>query len=422
MKKKKAYIYILILTLVSFFTISSICNQCTGLASEDKETIITETEEEIAVEESHEEEIEEEAAEEESEEEEVSGEQVEAPTIELKIYEGPIYSPADDLCYYRVKAVVTGSPAPEVEFSKDDSGGAWGEYKTQININDPADTYKLTATAANSEGSAADSVNLAWGCNFPPELSGIIVDCDTPCTDETYALTAIISNPDGDVLSFKWSVNGGTIDDIHAYPAMWNTPAASGEFDITLEVFDANGGSDALTESFIVEPSIKTVDIPFVNTAESGYIEEGLMVYNNFSIFAGDTLNDNMVRGYISYDITGLADTVIIDVSLSFEASQVIGAPSFMNLWVGVTEWGPGPLVISDYDLTGVGIESFNTPSFICSAEKLKTELQKAIDSGKTRFQVRIHFAKNIPDGDGLWDGWTYEKDEVRFIVVYSAS
>ena len=32
----------------------------------------------------------------------------------------------DDICYYRVKAIVTGKPSPTVKFSKDDSGGVFG--------------------------------------------------------------------------------------------------------------------------------------------------------------------------------------------------------------------------------------------------------------------------------------------------------
>jgi len=412
MKKKRAYIYILILTLVSLFTISSICNQCTGLASEDKESIITGTEKE-----SHEEAIE---PEEPGGEAPGQQEQAKAPVIELNIYEGPVYLPDDDLCSYRVEAVITGSPAPEVEFSRDDSGGTLGDYRVQVNIEDPADTCTLTATAANSVDSATASIDLAWACNFPPELSGIIIDCDTPCANETYMLTAIISNLDGGGLNFKWSVNGGTIDDVHAYPAIWTTPAESGEFEITLEVFDENGGSDVLTESFILEPSITTINVPFVNTAESGYIEEGVMVRNTSSIFAGDTLDNNMVRGFISYDITGLANTTVLAAWLSFEPSFIAGTPFFSDLWVGAVEWGHGSLIVSDYSLAGVGIESFNTPDFVCSSEKLKTELQKAIDNGRTRFQVRIHFVKTTSDGNSFQDGWGYEKDEIKFEVTYS--
>ena len=88
-----------------------------------------------------------------------------APTISLKIYEGP--SLDESICYYRIEAIVTGSPNPTVSFSKDDSGGAWGANKAQVNLNDPSDMYTLTATATNSEGSATASIDLSWGCEIP---------------------------------------------------------------------------------------------------------------------------------------------------------------------------------------------------------------------------------------------------------------
>jgi hypothetical protein len=91
-----------------------------------------------------------------------------APTISLEIYSGPAFSPADSVCYYRVKATVTGTPLPEIDFSKDDSGGSWGSNICQVNLHDPAGTYFLTATATNSEGTATDSIEISWGC---PEVS-----------------------------------------------------------------------------------------------------------------------------------------------------------------------------------------------------------------------------------------------------------
>jgi len=182
MKKNKLYIIIAILTTIFLFTISAICNQCAAPTEEEKIGVEEEeaapeeataeevTEEEAA--EAEEEEVEE-AAEEEAGEEEVAEEEKEAPTISLSIYEGPTYSSADNVCYYRIKATVTGSPTPTVEFSKDDSHGAWGSKKAQVNLNDPIGTYTLTATATNSEGSDTDSIELRWGCNQPPEIAGI---------------------------------------------------------------------------------------------------------------------------------------------------------------------------------------------------------------------------------------------------------
>jgi hypothetical protein len=106
-----------------------------------------------------------EESEENGEEEKESDADKEAPTISLEIYEGPTLD--GSICYYRVEATVTGSPNPTVSFSKDDSGGAWGSKKAQVNINNPGDTYTLTATATNSEGSATTSIALSWGCAIP---------------------------------------------------------------------------------------------------------------------------------------------------------------------------------------------------------------------------------------------------------------
>ncbi len=98
---------------------------------------------------------------------------VEAPTISLAIYQGPTLE--GTICYYRIEATVTGSPS--VSFSKDDSGGAFGNKKAQVNLNNPGDTYTLTATATNSEGSSTASIVLNWGCPLP-EPDPIETDVD----------------------------------------------------------------------------------------------------------------------------------------------------------------------------------------------------------------------------------------------------
>jgi len=92
--------------------------------------------------------------------------QTEIPTIKLQIYEGPT-SATGDVCYYRVEATVTGKPAPNVTFSKDDSSGAFGPKKVQVNLTKSSPSYTLTATAKNSAGEAKDSITLNWGCSQP---------------------------------------------------------------------------------------------------------------------------------------------------------------------------------------------------------------------------------------------------------------
>ncbi|MBN1299189.1 MAG: hypothetical protein JW997_05835 [Actinobacteria bacterium] len=87
-----------------------------------------------------------------------------SPGIILKIYEGPLYSEEDDVCFYRVEAIVQGNPVPDLKWSKDDSNGAWGKHKAQVNLTRSNPSYTLKATAANTEGTAVKTIDLSWGC------------------------------------------------------------------------------------------------------------------------------------------------------------------------------------------------------------------------------------------------------------------
>jgi len=289
MRKSKLYLILAIIISLTLFTTAAICNQCAAASAEEKESTI---EEEAAVEEAEEEDSEtlesdeEESTEEESDEEEPAEEEeaeeeeeeenieTEAPTINLEIYEGPTYSSSDNICYYRIKATVTGKPTPTVEFSKDDSGGAWGSKKVQINLNDPSDTYNLTATAINSEGTDTDSINISWGCpitNNPPEISEITLMGNYYIGFE-YTISATATDIDGDSISYSWSVDGGSLNNPNVNPVKWTMPGNAGNYSIKVTVDDGNGGQDEKTETVevLALPSVSLHQIP-----GGGFIQEG---------------------------------------------------------------------------------------------------------------------------------------------------
>jgi hypothetical protein len=188
MKRNKLYIIIAILAIISLFSFSALCSdwKATGdeevdVGEETEEEAEEETEEEAEeeteeeTEEEAEEETEEEAEEEAEEETEEEAEEKTAPTISLEIYQDA--TPTDGICFYRVQANVTGNPSPSVTWNKDDSGGAWGTRKAQVNLNDPSETFTLIGTAENSEGTATDSITLSWGCAIPePEPTEVEVE------------------------------------------------------------------------------------------------------------------------------------------------------------------------------------------------------------------------------------------------------
>ncbi len=85
----------------------------------------------------------------------------EPPTISLDIIEGPSYAQDGNICYYRVKAALSGNPLQEIIFSKDDSNGSWGENIAQINLTE-GDSYTLEVKAVNEFGQATESLLLEW--------------------------------------------------------------------------------------------------------------------------------------------------------------------------------------------------------------------------------------------------------------------
>ncbi|MCL5071414.1 MAG: PKD domain-containing protein [Actinobacteria bacterium] len=394
MKKSKIFILFSLLIIVLLFSVSALF-QCGFVTPTTNDATAETAAEKTDVEESKESVSEETTSETTSNTEETTDQTEEtsatdqstgneAPTIKLEIYEGPTYSAADDICFYRVKAVVTGKPAPTVKFSKDDSNGAWGTKKTQINI--PRDgTYTLTATAKNSEGQATDSIVLNWDsgvANRNPVINDITLSSASIKTSQQYDVTGNASDPDGDTLTYKWTVSGGAINNDAANPMKWTTPAAAGSYTITLKVTDGKGGEDTQSKDVSVEAAIVSLNVPKVGS-EGGYIEQGGYINNGGGPFAGDSksggaaIGDRPVRGYISFNITGLAGATVDEATVTFSLKQLWGnVAAFGSLWVGVVDWGAEPLVLSDFDLLGVGIQQFSaagSPSFTVNAAALKT-------------------------------------------------
>ena len=186
MNKDKVSLLIILLAVVIFFSSAALCNQCAITPSTTSEKIGETTAKEATsvTETSAKETTAKETAA--SVTEATEPEVQETPTISLAISEGPIPA-GNDVCYYRVLATVTGKPAPTISFSKDDSNGAWGNNKVQINIAKSSPSYTLTATAKNSAGTATASITLDYGplpvektIVFHPYILGSITPSSVP--------------------------------------------------------------------------------------------------------------------------------------------------------------------------------------------------------------------------------------------------
>ena len=430
MKKNKLYILLSIITLICFFGTAALCNQCAANTAEEGDGTIAENEvmkeeitggeedetPELEEEEPSEEENAGEEAEEETPEEE---EQKEAPTITIEIYEGPIYSSSDNVCYYRIKAIVTGSPSPAVVFSKDDSGGAWGSKKVQVNLSDPTETYTLTATATNSEASATDSIALSWGCpipNNPPEISEITIIPGNYAPGVEYPIPVIASDPDGDSLSYQWSVTGGSILDDTSNPMKWTT-SAPGDYEVTVIVEDGKGGTDTKTETV----SFGSLPVSSLSKSEWGHIikDDSICRNSTCKIMVGDYMNNKPFRGFVSFDISGLAGRNVYDVVLVFGNPTQKGDPASIisQISLEIVDWGSDNLELEDYFILGTSLGNFTNPNFFCPAGSVADKLQDAINSGKDRFQLRISNPGLLSNNNNTTDAWSYPVDNIKLNV-----
>jgi hypothetical protein len=154
-------------------------------------------------------------------------------------------------------------------------------------------------------------------------------------------------------------------------------------------------------------------------TSEGGYLEYGGQTFAGANLYAGDSENNKPCLGFISFNITGIAGKTLNSVNLTFINPSVSGEPMAYldSFWINVVDWGAEPIVQNDFNLIGIAIQSFISPKISCTSDSLKSELQKAINAGKSRFQIRVHFAGPYTDNDSARDGWEYSQANINLNV-----
>jgi hypothetical protein len=432
MRKNRLYILIAVLTAIFLFATSATCNQCKAEAADGEEI---EEEEEAAEEEAEEEggeetgeETEEETEEEEGgegteeEEEEEESEEKTAPTIELEIYQDATL--AGSICYWRVKAVVTGNPAPEIDWNKDDSYGAFGETIAQVNLNDPSETFTLTATAANSEGTAEDSIILSWECeegNNPPQITDIVLpDLDKYIVDHEYEIQALAEDPDGDSLTYQWTAEDGTLGDSSTNPTNWQTPSSEGHYELTVMVNDGRGGSDTFTKDVFIEwPTLIIPSWEKIHPSDIGYIVYPTAV-NTTDLIIGDSISNTNVQGFFSFDLSPYTGMGVAEAEIYMNTYKYYPDPSFKGRII-VFYKDYLPLDAGDY------IGSIPFPNYVFNNTQnplmikddiLKNRVQQKVDLGG-KLQFAILYEDIRSDGDHTVDGRQYSKASIYLAILF---
>ena len=90
--------------------------------------------------------------------------------------------------------------------------------------------------------------------NRAPVVSGMSIAPvgETVAKRAVVTVTCAATDPDGDVLTYKWSATGGSFGDVDGAHAVWRSPDITGSFKVTATVTDGKGGSTTAEKSFTV--------------------------------------------------------------------------------------------------------------------------------------------------------------------------
>jgi len=314
------------------------------------------------------------------------GQQTGAPTIKLEIYEGPTYSASDDTCYYSIEAIVTGTPGPEIEFGEDDNVKSLGNNRVRVGVEEGS-SFILTATATNTAGLASASITLIGEfideeAEEGEEISGEAAEeSEEEAADEEEA--GEIAD-DEEEIADEEEEDGEAVED----------EEAEGEGELKTDILTC-----------IEDESGTVTNIP-------GDTWSGVRAGSG-PIYIGDNPGGNTCMGYMSFDTSQLIGSTIISANLytvSYDIFPVDGDNSFFEvLYLQSVYYGPRPLIPTDNNLPFERLASFPTTisNINYSGDNLATSIQKSLDEGKTRYQVRLVWAMTT-DGDEESDGIAY--------------
>ena len=243
------------------------------------------------------------------------------------------------------------------------------------------------------------------------------------------------SDSDGDALQYISYDSLGTdfevnvIDNNNA-EIFWAVPVIVGPYRLVIEVLDDKGGKDSYAVDMTFYDSSEDLPAEGVNevSPELVYDETGMIEANGSRaitgyVYAGDMHDsDEYFNGYISFDISDLTGIEVVSVTLTMNLDSEHGNRSYLgNLRIGTIDYGTGALSASDADIPAELLVSLpnSTTHISYSSDELADELQKNINSGKDRFQLKLYWSHPGSNLDDASDGLIYAQDDIHLAVQY---
>ena len=122
-------------------------------------------------------------------------------------------------------------------------------------------TYTVILTVTDNRGiKTSDTLTVQVNReNHPPVITGLSAEQDQILPGATTTIFATVNDIDKDTLTYRWSVNGGSLTGTDT-TVVWNAPEKPGTYIVSLEVDDGRGG--ILGDSISIQVSTETVVSP----------------------------------------------------------------------------------------------------------------------------------------------------------------
>jgi len=344
-------------------------------------------------------------------------------------------------------AAICNGCSIELEDKEEQVGDGQSTDNTQSSLTEGQETQEQQGQGSLQEDSQAEEAvqeqdpgDQEETQNNSPYIATVAIDeVEIDTTEEYRALPSQSLNfyvqaydDDGDGLAYGASDDLGNIaevtkiDDNNA-GFNWIAPEEPGIYRVMIDVFDTEG-AEAGAVVFI------SVDGPAFSESNSrtilpvqdlcGFIVEDQSVrmsYDPWS-FVGDSSTGKQIKGYVSFDTSGLTDLQeedILEAVLSLDLVVVSEYDFADRVDIKALDYGED-LDLEDFAPGGTLIASYPTDvlSYEISSDALLNSLKDTIGSSKMYFQLKFGMDKKT-NGDDKSDGLRIMLDTANIQIVY---
>lgn len=124
---------------------------------------------------------------------------------------------------------------------------------SRVSNTDALTTDDISGVRSIYGGAATPSPFAPPPANRAPAVAVSCAPCEIRI-GEAATVTAVASDPDGDLLTYQWTTTGGTLGNAAAAATAWTAPADPGTIAVTVTVRDPRGGIATATVNVTVRP------------------------------------------------------------------------------------------------------------------------------------------------------------------------